>query len=87
MTTNKLQAAWEGPYIIHQRLNDVNYVVTIDHVRKKHKVFHVNMMKAHHDRDTWALPVCSLPEEGEPDPLGDWVGTGEGRGERDRRRC
>ncbi|XP_075188552.1 uncharacterized protein LOC142270515 [Anomaloglossus baeobatrachus] len=53
MTQNKLQAAWEGPYLVHQRLNDVNYVVTIDHASQK--VFHVNMIKAHDDWEASAL--------------------------------
>ncbi|XP_069835633.1 uncharacterized protein [Dendropsophus ebraccatus] len=80
MPQNKLQAAWEGPYTIHQRVNDVNYVVTIDHIRKKHKVFHVNMIKAHVERDTCVMPVCSLPEEGESDSLVDVVADAKTEG-------
>ncbi|CAJ0924147.1 unnamed protein product [Ranitomeya imitator] len=75
MLQNKLQVAWEGPYTVHKRLNDVNYVVTLDEHAKHQKVFHVNMLKAHHAREACVLPVCSLPEEGEADLLLD-VGAG-----------
>ncbi|CAJ0930142.1 unnamed protein product [Ranitomeya imitator] len=75
MLQNKLQAAWVGPYTVHKRLNDVNYVVTLDGHAKRQKVFHVNMLKAHHGREACVLSVCSLPEEGEADLLLD-VGAG-----------
>ncbi|XP_066445357.1 uncharacterized protein [Eleutherodactylus coqui] len=80
LTQHKLQAAWEGPFHVHQRLNDVNYVVTVDHVRKKNKVFHVNMMKAHHEREACAMPVCSRPEEGEEEVLIDLLATAQAGG-------
>ncbi|XP_075071707.1 uncharacterized protein LOC142160697 [Mixophyes fleayi] len=76
MRQNKLQAAWEGPYLIVQRINDVNYVVARDEGRKRHKVYHVNMIKAYHERGVSVLAVCSLPEgDQEPDPLLDLVAS------------
>ncbi|CAN2390102.1 K02A2.6-like [Pristimantis euphronides] len=77
MTQNKLQAAWEGPYVVHKRLNEVNYIVTIDHARKRQKVFHVNMMKAHHEWGACTFPVCSAPEEGEAEVLLDLLATAQ----------
>ncbi|CAN2390404.1 K02A2.6-like, partial [Pristimantis euphronides] len=68
---DKLQAKWEGPYSVHQQISCVNYLITIDPVRNRQKVFHVNMMKAHYDREACTLPVCSLPEEGEEEGLVD----------------
>ncbi|CAN2391270.1 K02A2.6-like [Pristimantis euphronides] len=77
MTQNKLQAAWEGPYVVHKCLNEVNYIVTIDHVQKRQKVFHVNMMKAHHEWGACTFLVCSAPEEGEADVLLDLLATAQ----------
>ncbi|XP_075056495.1 uncharacterized protein LOC142142509 [Mixophyes fleayi] len=76
MRQNKLQASWEGPFLIVQRINDVNYVVARDEGRKRHRVYHVNMIKAYHERGVSVLAVCSLPEEDqEPDPLLDLVAS------------
>ncbi|CAJ0922012.1 unnamed protein product [Ranitomeya imitator] len=78
--TDKLQAAWEGPYVVHQQLNPVTYVVTLDHARGRRKAFHVNMMKAHHEREPFVLPVCSLPEDGEEDTLLDLLAQAKANG-------
>ncbi|XP_031756161.1 uncharacterized protein LOC116410219 [Xenopus tropicalis] len=75
MRQNKLQAAWEGPCIIQKRLNDVTYVVAMDEKGQRQKIFHVNMIKAHYDRTACALPVCSLPTEGEVDSLVDLLAS------------
>lgn len=66
---NKLQAAWEGPYTITQRLNDVTYLVRLGEGRRRQKAIHVNMIKAHHERTAYVMPVCSRPEPEEADPL------------------
>ncbi|XP_077334566.1 uncharacterized protein LOC143975892 [Lithobates pipiens] len=66
---NKLQAAWEGPYTITQRLNDVTYLVRLGEGSRRQKAIHVNMIKAHHERTAYVMPVCSRPEPEEADPL------------------
>ncbi|XP_075141564.1 uncharacterized protein LOC142217269 [Leptodactylus fuscus] len=81
---DKLQAKWAGPYVVHQQVNSASYLVTIDPDRNRHKVFHVNMMKDHHDREASAFLVCSLLEEGEEDGLVDLLAhfrVGESPGE------
>ncbi|XP_040209167.1 uncharacterized protein LOC120940401 [Rana temporaria] len=66
---NKLQAAWEGPYTITQRLNDVTYLVRLGEGSRRQRAIHVNMLKAHHERTAYVMPVCSRPEPEEADPL------------------
>ncbi|XP_073419600.1 uncharacterized protein [Dendrobates tinctorius] len=78
--TDKLQAAWEGPYVVHQQLNPVTYVVTLDHAWGRRKAFHVNMLKAHHEREACVLPVCNLPKDGEEDPLLDMLAQAKANG-------
>ena len=44
-STNKLLAEWEGPYTITRRIGKVNYEVLMPNRRKRHKIFHVNMLR------------------------------------------
>ena len=47
-TSNKLLAEWKGPYIVIERVSPVDYKVQIN--RKTEKIFHINMLKAFHER-------------------------------------
>ncbi|XP_041424995.1 uncharacterized protein LOC121395491 [Xenopus laevis] len=78
MRQNKLQAAWEGPYTILERANDVNYVIALDEDGKRKKVYHVNMIKAHYEREVSVMPVCGMAEESGSDPLLDLVAMAQG---------
>ena len=44
-STNKLLAEWQGPYTITRRIGKVNYEVLMPNRRKRHKIFHVNMLR------------------------------------------
>ena len=47
-STNKLLAQWQGPYKVKDRVGNVNYLVEMHDRRKKHQIFHVNMLKKWH---------------------------------------
>ncbi|XP_061495907.1 uncharacterized protein LOC133390739 [Rhineura floridana] len=63
---DKLQANWEGPYTIRERLDTVTYVITTDQLNKS-KVVHVNMLKPYHTRDAQVLQVTLFPEGSGPE--------------------
>ncbi|KAL4008478.1 hypothetical protein ACER0C_002330 [Sarotherodon galilaeus] len=44
-TDSKLLARWQGPYKITKRLSKVNYELYMPDRRKKHQVFHINLLK------------------------------------------
>ncbi|XP_072178202.1 uncharacterized protein [Diadema setosum] len=50
-SSNKLLAKWQGPYPVIQKLSDVNYVVEMGDKRKKHRVFHTNMLRVWRERE------------------------------------
>ena len=62
-STNKLLAQWQGPYKVKERVGNVNYLVEMHDRRKKHRIFHVNMLKK------WYTPVgdAYLAMEDSPD--------------------
>jgi hypothetical protein len=45
--SNKLLLQWRGPYVVTQKVNQVDYMVQI---RGKNKMFHINMLKAYVER-------------------------------------
>ena len=47
-TANKLLAEWKGPYKVIEKVSPVDYKVQIN--KKTEKVFHINMLKAYHER-------------------------------------
>ncbi|XP_071490086.1 uncharacterized protein [Diadema antillarum] len=51
-STNKLMAKWQGPYPVVQKLSDVNYVIEMGDKRKKHRVFHTNMLREWRERES-----------------------------------
>ncbi|KAL8591322.1 hypothetical protein ACOMHN_041663 [Nucella lapillus] len=54
---NRFKLSWKGPYQIVKRINDVDYVVFIG---DKERVYHINLLKKYHERDSAAT---SQPEE------------------------
>uniref|UniRef100_A0A803KCS2 Gypsy retrotransposon integrase-like protein 1 n=1 Tax=Xenopus tropicalis TaxID=8364 RepID=A0A803KCS2_XENTR len=65
---DKLQAAWEGPYVVTHKLHDTTYVVTPPEDPSHYKTVHINMMKPYHIREDIVSAICSAPVEGTDDP-------------------
>ena len=74
-TTSKLTARWQGPYAIVKCVGKVNYLVNMQDRRKRHRVFHVNMLKK------WCVPssntYLALDEEDREDII-TWKDDEEG---------
>ncbi|XP_048357553.1 uncharacterized protein LOC125435398 [Sphaerodactylus townsendi] len=66
LRSDKLKAAWEGPHVIVDRLDDVTYAVALERSGKKTKVVHVNMLKPYLER-RMVLNVTRR-EEGDEEP-------------------
>uniref|UniRef100_A0A8C5WHT0 Gypsy retrotransposon integrase-like protein 1 n=1 Tax=Leptobrachium leishanense TaxID=445787 RepID=A0A8C5WHT0_9ANUR len=67
---NKLQAAWQGPYKVVTQLGDTTYVVVSCADTRIQRTFHVNMLKAYHERPETVDAICApAAEETEPFPL------------------
>jgi len=47
---NPLQARYVGPYVIQNKISEVNYVLSTPDRRKKTQLCHVNMLKTYFDR-------------------------------------
>ena len=62
-----LQARHYGPYTVHKKLSDVNYIVNTPGRRKKKQLCHINMLKKYIDRDSSVISsvnlVNSVPHE------------------------
>ena len=59
ISTSKLLAQWQGPCPIVRRIGAVNYEVDMVGRRKRHRIFHVNMLRK------WYVPTATsyLSEE------------------------
>jgi len=55
-----LQAKFSGPYLVKQKLSDVNYVVSTPDRRKSSRLCHINMLKPYYQRDSPDAPVCAV---------------------------
>ncbi|XP_063788599.1 uncharacterized protein LOC134943977 [Pseudophryne corroboree] len=78
---NKLQAAWAGPYTVAKRLSDITYVVSFDSDGRRQRTYHINMLKAYHERVESVAAVCCLPmEEPGKDPIPDLLADAKGEG-------
>jgi hypothetical protein len=51
-SSNKLLAEWQGPYTILRRMGRVVYEVDMHNRRKRRRIFHVNMLREWHTRDS-----------------------------------
>ena len=43
--SNSLQAKYSGPYTVHKKLNDVDYIINTPGRRKQQRLCHINMIK------------------------------------------
>ncbi|XP_063955624.1 uncharacterized protein LOC135154209 [Lytechinus pictus] len=66
-SNNKLIAKWQGPYRVIQKISDVNYAVEMGDKRKKHRVFHVNMLRPWRDRQDLVLFADIVDSEEDED--------------------
>ena len=66
ITGHTLQARYHGPYVVTQKVSDVDYIIATPDRRKQHQLCHVSMLKRYHDgasiheQSAIALPVCSF---------------------------
>lgn len=75
---NNLLAKWQGPYAISRKVGPVTYELYMPERRKKHQIFHVNLLKEWFDRlasslECWARAVVEEEEPREllfPSPAG-----------------
>ena len=62
--TSKLKMAWKGPYVILERVSQVDYAISI---KGKRRVYHANMLKAYitrpQDTDTCLSAAVVVDEE------------------------
>ncbi|KYO22647.1 hypothetical protein Y1Q_0003163 [Alligator mississippiensis] len=63
LKTDKLQAAWEGPHVVLDKMDDVTYVVARS--GKKPKIVHMNMLKPYFNRSDAVFWISSI--EGSPE--------------------
>ena len=63
---HKLQCLWAGPYKIVKRLSPVNYI--LENKPGKHKLLHINQLKAYVRRDTHLSCHVNRDELGESFP-------------------
>jgi len=54
---SKLQDSWEGPFIVKEKLSEVNYRIVDEEGRRRKKVVHVNNLKGFREME---LEVCAL---------------------------
>ena len=70
---NLLHAKYSGPYTVHQKLNDVDYIIDTPGCRKNQRLCHINMLKLfkrrHNDKTIMKsyAPVAAVHVEGERD--------------------
>ena len=50
-TSNKLEAKWQGPYLVEKRVGKVDYHIEIHNRKKKNRVLHVNMLQKWNARE------------------------------------
>lgn len=58
---NPLQARFHGPYEIHSKVNDLNYIVKTPDRRKPKQLCHINMLKPYFDRPVGGMISVDQP--------------------------
>eukprot|EP00066_Takifugu_rubripes_P025346 XP_011614612.1 PREDICTED: uncharacterized protein LOC105418111 [Takifugu rubripes] len=61
MQSNPLQARFHGPYVIHSKVSDLNYLVSTLDRRKTRQLCHINMLKPYHNRPMKVVSVVHQP--------------------------
>ncbi|KAG6938075.1 hypothetical protein G0U57_006976 [Chelydra serpentina] len=59
-----MEASWEGPFTVQERLGAVNYLIAFPTSTLKPKVYHVNSLKPVFPRE---LKVCQFTAQGGED--------------------
>uniref|UniRef100_A0A8C5Q2M5 Gypsy retrotransposon integrase-like protein 1 n=1 Tax=Leptobrachium leishanense TaxID=445787 RepID=A0A8C5Q2M5_9ANUR len=65
---NKLQAAWEGPYKIIEKICDTTFTAARCSDERIHRTFHVNMLKPFFEREEAVAAICA-PDAGDLEDL------------------
>uniref|UniRef100_A0A8C5MGP5 Gypsy retrotransposon integrase-like protein 1 n=1 Tax=Leptobrachium leishanense TaxID=445787 RepID=A0A8C5MGP5_9ANUR len=60
---NKLQASWQGPYRVVTQVGETTYVVVSCTDTRIQRTFHVNMLKAYHERPEMVSAICAPATE------------------------
>ena len=55
---NPLQAKYSGPYTIHHKVNNVDYIVNTPGCHNHQRLCHINMLKKRH-YDNTTLKLCA----------------------------
>ena len=65
MSSKALEAQWKGPYLVTEKLNDVDYMIRCGKGNNKDKRFHINMLKLWKSRkDIMSCEVIEDDEDG-----------------------
>ncbi|CAM5110236.1 unnamed protein product [Eretmochelys imbricata] len=64
LQAHKMEASWEGPFMVQERLGAVNYLIAFPTSNRKPKVYHINSLKPFYSRE---LKVCQFTAQGEDD--------------------
>ena len=56
---NPFQAKYSGPYKVVKKISDTNYLVRTPGRRKETKVWHINMLKAYHEKPKPELVILN----------------------------
>ena len=72
-TIQKLQAQWQGPFLVKRKVSPVDYEVDMPHKRKRMRIVHVNMLRKYHTTESHSCMVdvhVQVPDSDEDDSLG-----------------
>ncbi|CAM4693110.1 unnamed protein product [Lepidochelys kempii] len=61
LQAHKMEASWEGPFTVQERLGAVNYLIAFPTSNRKPKVYHINSLKPFYSRE---LKVCQFTAQG-----------------------
>ncbi|CAM4415108.1 unnamed protein product [Lepidochelys kempii] len=64
LQAHKMEASWEGPFTVQERLGAVNCVIAFPTSNRKPKVYHINSLKPFYSRE---LKVCQFTAQGGDD--------------------
>ncbi|CAM4577306.1 unnamed protein product [Caretta caretta] len=64
LQAHKMEASWEGPFTVQERLGAVNYLIAFPTSNRKPKVYHINSLKPFYSRE---LKVCQFTAQGGDD--------------------
>ncbi|CAM4531054.1 unnamed protein product [Lepidochelys olivacea] len=64
LQAHKMEASWEGPFVVQERLGAVNYLIAFPTSNQKPKVYHINSLKPFYSRE---LKVCQFTAQGGDD--------------------